>query len=103
MNLQQELGDQTERSRARRSNKLVPNYNGYVPSPGFVTGFRIHSRSRACVAGKCSRRRAGELTDSPAYPSSRGQAEPQPPLALRSVEPGVSWTGGSLFLGPVAI
>jgi hypothetical protein len=36
MNLRHELGDQTERSRARRSNNLVPNYNGYVPS---VTGF----------------------------------------------------------------
>jgi hypothetical protein len=36
MNLRQELGDQTERLRARRSNNLVPNYNGYVPS---VTGF----------------------------------------------------------------
>jgi hypothetical protein len=42
MNLRQELGDQADRSRARRSNNLVPNYNGYVPS---VTGFR----HRVCV------------------------------------------------------
>src|SRR5258708_3187362 len=52
MNLRQELGDQTERSRARRSNNLVPNYNGYVSSVTGFVGFVCH---RVCRTPKYPR------------------------------------------------
>ena len=75
-----------DRGGRRGINRAGNRETSSVSGCGFptVAGPRMHGRSRACLAGECSRPRAREIPGSPAYPSSRSEAELQPHVDPRS-------------------